>query len=188
MISLYGLAAGLVVGWLRRGRLSALADVQLRLWGLCLAALVLHRLVPLAIPALRGGVLAHDIDAAVFYAALTVFALANRIQPGAYWLLVGGLANAAATIWAGGRMPVWTAILGRIPPATTQVLLAGGGVTHVAMAAPVGVGWLGDVLAVPAPLPPDVISIGDIAIAVGAAVFIAASMNPRRPVPSSLPS
>lgn len=187
MVSLYGLAAGLLWGWLRRGHLGTLGDVRLRLWGLPLAALVLHRLLPMAWPAVRGGVVPHEIDAAVFGAALIAFALVNRDQPGAYPLFAGTLANACATLGAGGRMPVWSAILGRIPPAMTQSLLSGQGLTHVAMVHPAGLGWLGDVLAIPAPLPPDVISVGDIAVAVGAATFIALSMKPRRPVTASLP-
>ncbi len=188
MISLYGLAAGLLWGWLRRGRLGALAGVRLRWWGLCVAGLALHRLLPLAIPALRSGMVAHDIDAGVFYAALTVFALANRDRPGAYGLVGGALANALPTLLSGGRMPVWTEVLGRIPMRAARALLAGQDVSHVAMAHPSGLLWLGDVIGVPAPLPPDVISAGDIAIAAGAAVFLAFSMAPRRPADTSVAS
>ena len=188
MISLYGLAAGLLWGWSRGGRLGALAAIRLRLWGLCLAGLALHRLLPLAVPALRGGMLGHVIDAGVFYAALAGFALANRDRPGAYALVAGAVANAIPTLLAGGRMPVWVATLARIPARATGALMAGRDVSHVAMAHPAGLLWLGDVLATPPPLPPDVISIGDIAIAAGVAVFLAASMAPSRPADASAAS
>lgn len=188
MIFGYGVAAGLVIGLFRGGQVRSLGDARLRLWGLCLGAFVLHRLLPLVLPPTRQGAFVQIMDAALFYGALAAFALANRRLPGAYWLLAGAAGNGAATLWAGGRMPVWTAVLGRISEHVVQVLLAGQNLTHVAMTRPVGLEWVGDIVPVPAPLPPDVISPGDICIAVGAAVFLARVMAPRRPARHSLPS
>ena len=68
-------------------------------------------------------------------------------------------------------------------PRALSVALGGG-----AHALPGGLLWLGDVLAVPAPLPADVISAGDLCIALGLLLFVAAAMASEPPASGAMPS
>jgi hypothetical protein len=183
-----GILAGLLAGWARGGSLDALGRVRVRAWWLVLAGLVLHRVLPLLWSGGRAAAGLWVADALALYGALVAFALWNRRLPGAWLLLGGSAANAVAMLWAGGRMPVWTAVLARVPAATADALRRGALPMHVAMAQPGGLGWLGDVFPTPPPLPGDVFSVGDVGIALAAAVFLAGSMARRAPDPAGRPS
>jgi hypothetical protein len=172
-------AAAIVVGWIRGGALGALAEVRVRWWGVPLAGAGVHLLLRLwhGLAPLRGLEMGASI---ALYVALGAFLALNRALPGALLALVGIAANFAATLWGGGRMPVWTATLARLSATRVHLLLAGRLASHVAMPRPAGLGWLGDIFAVPPPLRPDVVSPGDLFLAAGLAVFVALSMAPRR--------
>jgi len=172
------LAAGLGAGFWRGGGLEPLGGLRVR--GLVLPLLggglhVLLRVWPGA-AALPGGPLAASL---ILYAAIAAFLLCNLRLTGAPLALAGMSANFAATAWAGGRMPVWTGALWRIPPRVSGALLHGALASHAAMAHPAGLGWLGDILPAPPPLPPDVISVGDLCIALALALFVARAMGRR---------
>ncbi len=182
MIFWVALAAGLAVGWVRGGRLERLALVRVRAVGLPVLAAGLHLFLRLW----RGPAPGPGLDAAAsvaVYAAMAGFLALNRRLPGALPFLGGLSGNLVATLAAGGRMPVWSAALGRVPSRVRALLLSGGLASHVAMAHPAGLTWLGDVLAVPAPLPADVVSAGDLAIAAGLMLFLAGAMAAPRSRP-----
>jgi len=121
--------------------------------------------------------------AIVLYGATLGFLLINRRHAGAWLVLAGACGNALATLSSGGRMPVALSALRRFPAHAVAALAAGGFGAHGPMVHPAGVGWLGDVLASPAPLPPEAMSVGDIFIGCGLAVFLAAGMRARLPEP-----
>lgn len=187
MIFWVALAAGLGLGWARGGTLMRLADVRVRLWGLPLCAGALH----VGLRLWRGPALGRELEiiaSIAVYAGAAAFLVANLRLPATWPTLAGLSTNMAATLRAGGRMPVWTAALGRIPPRVRALLLHGRLASHVPMAHPSGLGWLGDVLAVPAPLPADVMSAGDLCIALGILLFVAQAMAPERRASGAAPS
>ena len=175
-----GAVLGLLVGWVGRGRLARLGDVRLRAWGLALGALLAHRIVPLG---WAPGTHPSWADAlAVCYGlALVAFAVANLRRPGAALVGLGAAANGVATVLAGGRMPVWLSAASRLDARAYLALLHGLARTHTAMIEPHGLLWLGDVLSLPAPFPPTILSAGDVAIFCGVALFIATHMWPAGP-------
>ncbi len=119
--------------------------------------------------------------AAVLYVAVIGFLVANRRVPGALTVLGGTCCNALATLASGGRMPVAISALGRFPARAVATMTAGGFGAHAPLLHPAGVGWLGDIVASPAPLPPEVFSVGDILVGIGLAIFLSACMRPRHP-------
>lgn len=179
MIFLAAIVAGLVAGWIGRGRLLGLAEVRLRAWPAVLAGVLCNVLLPLAWPGMRAVPLAELARACLLYGLVGYLLWANRDLAGVVPLAVGAACNALATLRYGGRMPVWVAAAWRQPAARAR-LVAGGYVDHAPMWQPHFIGWLGDVFTVPPPLRPDVFSIGDVGIAIGLALFLAAAMRPRQ--------
>jgi hypothetical protein len=175
MLLLYAILAGLIVGRLDGGRLSALAEVHFRWWGLALAGLAFQLL-------LFSGPLAERVGAAgpgLYVAStLAVFAamLRNRRLPGFGILAVGACLNLVAILVNGGYMPsspdAWVQLSGvaQLPVATyTNAALAG---AHTLLP------FLGDIFVLPRPLPfATVFSIGDVLIGVGAAFFLIRTMH-----------
>ncbi len=178
------LAAGLLVGLIGGGRPQALQGLRVRAWWLVPAGLILRRALALLTPGPHAVASATEVLGVIPYVALVACALSNLRLPGALAIGLGALANGVATEMAGGRMPVWVAATSRLPAAVVARLVAGQAGGHVAMARPHGILWLGDVLGLPRPLPPVVISLGDLAVALGAAALLALSMRAARPSPS----
>jgi hypothetical protein len=178
MLLLYAIIAGLVLGRLDGGRLSALAEVHFRWWGLALGGLAFQLL-------LFSGPLADRVGAAgpALYMAstLAVFAamLRNRQLPGFGILALGACLNLVAIAANGGYMPsspdAWVQLNGvaQLPiTGYTNAALAG---AHTLLP------FLGDIFVLPRPLPfATVFSIGDVLIGVGAATFLIRTMH--RPV------
>ena len=110
---------------------------------------------------------------ATAYGVLVVALWANRRLPGIGLALVGTALNATAILVNGGYMPVW------------DQALAAAGMTPADIASPIHfvlsadppleflrqAGPLGDVIPVPLPLVPNVLSIGDVAPGRGAGVL-----------------
>ncbi len=166
---------GVGAGWLRGGTLRALDQVSVRQIWLLIAAVVLHQAVPYM---LGSGPLTGRIEAAVLYAGVLAFLLLNHTLAGAALAAGGAAANGIASLVAGGPMPVWSGALGRVPPDVVAHLRQHGIATHQVFAHLVGIRWLGDILPLPAPLPPGVISVGDILLAIALAWFLCAAMKP----------
>jgi lipoprotein signal peptidase len=166
---------GLVLG----GSVGRLADLPLRAPWLFLSAIVLQVLAfPVGILPWR----THDAVASVLWVAsyglLLVAAVLNRRLTGVPIVALGMLLNLAAILANRGTMPV------RIEAMHDAGRVA---VTHAnstALADP-ALPWLVDRWAAPNWIPlANVFSIGDVVIAVGAAVIVLAGMGvrPRRPL------
>jgi len=167
---LYAIPVGLAAGAILGGRLAALATIRIRLGWLAVAALVAQVILfsPLA-----GGL--DDAVARPIYVASTgavvLVVLANIRLTGMPIVLAGALSNLAAILANGGAMPADPGALAaagiRITGASNSVVT-----DEPALAA------LTDRFATPGWLPfANVFSIGDVLIAIGTAVVIAAAMR-----------
>jgi hypothetical protein len=167
---LYGILAGVLVGYALGGRLDRLGRVRLR-W------------VPLAVVGLgvqvvlftdAGWNLAGDLAPVVYVAstgAVLAVVLANLRVPGLPLVAIGAASNLAAIIANGGAMPA-------DPEALASLGLTAGGATNSVIVADPALRPLTDIFAMPAWLPlANVFSLGDVLILIGVTVAIAASMR-----------
>jgi len=172
MLLVYFVIGGLVLGWLTGGRMERLGEVRIRWAGLAIAGLAIQ--VALFSPwvAARVGDAGPWIYLASSAAVLAAL-LRNLDLPGTRLISLGAVLNALVILANGGYMPVSPyalAILGHG---------ASGAYSNTAVAGPSTVlPWLGDFIAVPPPLPlANAISVGDVLIGLGAAVFVVRVMH-----------
>ena len=155
------------------GRLSALADVQLRLVPLVVGALAIQILIVNVIP---GG--SHDLHAAVLIATYLVIGVtlaANIRMPGVPLIAAGGLANFLAIVTNDGVMPASEAAL-----RTAGLPADPNGYTNSGLVENANLAFLGDIFAMPASWPAaNVFSIGDLLLALGAFVLLHAVCGSR---------
>ena len=166
------LAAAVVVGWLAGGRLTRLAGDPLpgRPW---LLAAAVAQLAAVVAPSRASYVLLMTASAA---AALT-FLVRNRMRSGVP--LVGlGLVLNAVVVAANGAMPVSRYAAERAG-VQVDVIAVGADPRHVLAEDETVLRWLGDVVPVPLPLRPEVVSPGDMLVAAGLAQFVVAGMLGR---------
>ena len=172
---------------LGRGRLGALATLDLAAVWLLPAALGMQVLIISVFPGREGWMLpaAHVLS----YGLVLIFLMANRAQAGFRLLGLGVAMNAVAITVNGGVMPAGGTALdlaGR-PGATGEFM-------NSALVGEPKLAFLGDIFAWPAPLPlHNVFSPGDVCILVGAAIllhqvcgsrlFVSAEDRPRRLLP-----
>jgi hypothetical protein len=158
---------------LARGRLSALAELPLKMPGLAFAAIGIQVVV---ISLLPGGV--HWIHTAfhVFsYLLLGAFAWVNRRIAGVPIIAVGGLSNFAAIIANGGVMPADKHAIASLAHKTAK-----GDFANSQVLAHPKLQFLGDVFATPASWPlHNVFSIGDMVLVLGVAVLVHVSCGSR---------
>jgi predicted MFS family arabinose efflux permease len=172
--------AGILVAWALGARLSALAEVRLRGDALVFVALAVQVVIFTPLGAALPGLLQRPLHVAS-YLLLTAFLLLNWRRHG-FWLVgVGALLNVLVIFVNGGRMPVsgaaWRAAGGNLDALET----AGGANNNVFAGAHTHLGWLGDVFALPPGVPlANALSIGDVLIVLGMAVFVYRACTPRR--------
>jgi hypothetical protein len=151
------------------GNLSRLAELRIRLGAVAVGALALQILI---ISVLPGGT--HGLHVAVHlasYAIVGVVVAANLRLPHAWLLALGGALNFTAIAANGGVMPASASAL----RAADRVPAADQFANSVVKAHP-HLGFLGDVFALPAPLPlSNVFSVGDVCLVVGAFLFLHAA-------------
>jgi hypothetical protein len=175
MLLLYAIAAGLIVGRLRGGRVSALADLRIRWVWLAVGGLAFQALLfspPVAERVGSAGPLLYVLSSLVVLAVL----LRNLGLPGLPLVAVGAFLNLAAIIANGGYMPsdpaAWLTLTGQAALPTnsyTNSVLIGPGTA---------LAHLGDLFVLPRPIPlANVFSIGDALIAVGIAWCVGRSMR-----------
>ena len=151
---------------LARGRLSALADVQLQRSWLALAAIVVQVLIVSILPGDLGpwGEPLHVLS----YLLLGAFAWANRRVAGVPIIALGGLSNFVCIMLNGGVMPAdpdALAAIGRDP--ASDEFINSTVVEHPKLA------FLGDVIPTPSSWPvSNVYSVGDLLILTGAFVLL----------------
>jgi hypothetical protein len=174
MLLLYAIAIGALVGRAAGGRLSALADMHIRWWGLALGGLLFQLLLfgPLLGDRVgAAGPLLYVVSSALVFTAM----LRNLDLPGFPLLALGAALNMLVIVANGGFMPsapqAWEMLNGVAQLPTTDFTnstLIGPGTT---------LPFLGDVLALPRPIPlANVFSVGDLLIGVGAAWCVIRSM------------
>lgn len=168
----------LVVGRLAGGRLFRLGGLPLHRNRLVLAAAGAQLL-----GAVIGGP-AHPVGLVLSAALVVGFLAANRGLRGTGLLAVGLLAN-ALVVGVNGAMPVSADAAARAGVAASA-LTAGQDPRHELSGPVTRLRWLGDVVPVPLPGLPQVVSPGDVLVAAGAAQLVVAGMvRPLPPRPGS---
>ena len=183
MILFFPIVFGVVLGWLRRGRVANLAALPVRGAWLPLMAVALQLAFvffthadPGVPSSVRVGVLLAT------YGGLIGFLLLNRRLPGVGFLLLGAGLNAAVMAANGGYMPITPEALARSGHEGQIVRREGslfvyGSKDIVLEAGDTRLGFLSDVFGIPEELPfSATFSLGDVLIGVGAGVLIARGM------------
>jgi hypothetical protein len=173
MLLLYAIGIGLLVGRAAGGRISALADIHIRWWGLAVAGLVFQVLLfgPLAARVGDAGPALYVASSALVFLAM----LPNLALPGFPVLALGAALNMLVVVANGGYMPsaphAWELLNGLAVVPTTDFsnsALIGPGTT---------LPFLADVFVLPRPVPfANVFSLGDVLIGIGAAWCVIRSM------------
>ncbi|MFB6286788.1 MAG: DUF5317 domain-containing protein [Candidatus Bipolaricaulia bacterium] len=187
MLLLWAVPIGLLIGYLRGGRLASLGQIQFRATWLVFLALVLQVLI-FPLPGLDGPILASGTSTIhlASYAVLVLFALANWREWGIV-VMGGGMAlNAIVIALNGGFMPTTPAKLRQAGLESSAKALEAcvtvhqGRCTHansVRMDGETTLGWLGDVFATPEWIPlANVFSVGDAVLMIGLVAYLQAKM------------
>ena len=174
LVALLAAVVGLGVGLLTGGRWPDWRAAGVRQTRWLLGALALQ-LASLAI-ALGSPGAPRAVHAALLVASLAVavaFALRNRALPGMPLVAAGAAAN-ALVIALNGAMPdsLRAAARAGIPP---EALALDADPRHVLLDPGTALPWLGDVVPLPLPLAPEVVSPGDLVLGLGLALAVAAA-------------
>lgn len=162
------LAVALAVGWARGGSLDRLGALPLRS-----RRLVVGSLAAQLVGTVVGGPL-YPLGLAVSAGLVVAFLIRNRGIRGTGLVALGLVAN-AVVVAANGAMPVSLEAAGRAGIGT-QDLLARSDPRHEAADRDTRLPALGDVLPVPLPLRPEVVSPGDVLVAAGLGQLVALGM------------
>jgi hypothetical protein len=158
---------------LARGRISALADVQLRKPALALAAIALQILVISVLPG--GDQTIHTTLHLASYFLLGAFAFANRRIVGVPIIALGGLLNFLAIAANGGVMPTHPDAVASVASTAAEGEFINSRVIEDAR-----LQFLGDIFATPTSLPlHNVFSIGDVLLLVGVIVLVHVACGSR---------
>jgi hypothetical protein len=158
---------------LARGRLGALAELELRRPWLVLAAIAIQVLIVSVLPG-DVGALGEPLHL-ISYVLLGLFAWSNRRLAGVPVIALGGLSNLVAIAANGGVMPADPDALA----AAGRTAEAGEFANSAAVDEP-RLAFLGDVIATPGSLPlSNVYSIGDVLILLGAFVLLHVACGSR---------
>jgi Family of unknown function (DUF5317) len=177
MLLLYAVALGLLVGVLTHGRIGALGSVKVRMWPVAIIGLAFQGLLfssPLASMVGNLGPSLYVVSTTLVLMALVL----NLRQPGFWLITLGAFANFVVIIANGGQMPASPeafAILNGSPVVPTTEF------SNSVIAGPnTPLYFLADIYVLPRPFPlANVLSLGDVMIGVGGALFIVAVMHGR---------
>jgi hypothetical protein len=191
MLLILFLVAGIVTGLLLGGRIDELGRVRLTWARLALAGLLVQFVLFSSPVAERIGTLGPPVYVGSTVAVLV--ALARNIRrPGLALLAAGAALNLVVVAANGGYMPVAPDALAALghspdtaPGAAASATASAADAAELAYGNTIMVGegtalrWLGDVVPIPGPGPfHGVVSVGDVLIGFGAAVFLVRSMRP----------
>jgi hypothetical protein len=171
MVLTVGVAA-LVLGLLGGGTLAALTRTRVRGGRLLVASLVAQ--VGAAVLASPDGP-AYAVGLALGGVLAAVFVALNLRVPGIA-LMGGGLLLNAVVVGLNGAMPVSLAAADAAGVALSAPALEGDP-RHEPVAPATRVGWLGDVVPVPSPLRREVVSPGDLAVALGLGWYVLTALR-----------
>jgi hypothetical protein len=170
------LVGALVVGYLVGGSVARFARLRLRARGWVVAAAA-SQLVGILVGMLWPGAAAagYPLTLAVSAGCVGLFLLRNRALPGVP-LAALGLALNALVVTANGAMPVsaWAADRAGVP---LGPIVAGGDPRHRLAGGGTAFAVLGDVIPVPVPVWPEVVSLGDALIAAGLGLLVVSGMR-----------
>lgn len=167
---LVAVAGGVLAG----GSLERLGRLVIRARGMVWGAVAAQ-----AIGTVVGGPL-YPIGLVVSAVLVAVFLVRNRGIRGTGLLAVGLLAN-ALVVAANGAMPVSREAAGRAGTSIQDILL-GEDARHEIADRETRLPWLGDVIPVPLPYRPEVVSPGDVAVAAGIGQLVLLGMLAGVPV------
>ena len=175
MFLVYALAAGVLLGLLGRGRLSALGEVRFRLGTVALAGLLFQVLLFSEPVVQRVGSWGPPLYVASTGAVLVAL-LANLRLPGFPLIALGATLNLVAIVANGGQMPASPEAYAAL---TGHAAVPSDDFSNSALQGPsTAFPFLGDIFAVPPAIPfANVFSIGDVAIWAGVIVFVARTMQ-----------
>jgi hypothetical protein len=162
------LAVAVAVGWSRGGSLDRLGELPLRSRRLVVGALG-AQLLGTAV----GGPF-YPLGLVASAGLVVVFLARNRGIRGTGLVALGLLAN-ALVVAANGAMPVSDAAAARAGVGV-QDLVAGTDARHELAGPGTRLSWLADVVPVPMPLRPEVVSVGDVLVAAGLGQLVALGM------------
>jgi hypothetical protein len=165
------LAAALLLGRLTGGSLERLGGLELRSLRLVAGALAAQLL-----GALVGGP-AYPLGLALSAGLVVVFLVRNRGVRGTGLVALGLLAN-ALVVTANGAMPVSPQAADRAGAGLLELLA--GDRRHELEGPDTRLRALGDVIPVPLPLRPEVVSVGDVLVAAGLGQLVLVGMRGRR--------
>jgi DHA3 family macrolide efflux protein-like MFS transporter len=174
-VILFSAVLGLLFGLAGGGKFSRLLDVRLRWSVLIFVALALRMATEIAIT--NGIALADQLRLPLYamaFGLLVVTVWANRAQPGLRVVAVGAAANGVALIANGGWMPVWGPSLAAAGLSVGDLNAAFHRLLPLTIDADffMHAGPLGDLLPLPIPFLPNVVSPGDVFIAAGLGLFV----------------
>ncbi len=169
------LAAAFAVGYLVGGRLSHLSELKLRFGSIAFLALLLQLIDA---PGRWSLVLL-----LTSFVLLTAFTVANIRTTGFGVILVGVLMNFTVIAVNGGMPVARHAIVASDQAQTLLPLLRDGGAKHHLAGPDDRLGFLADVIAIPAPIR-QAVSIGDVFTYGGVALVVVAAMRRRDRLPS----
>ncbi|HWH28912.1 MAG TPA: DUF5317 family protein [Mycobacteriales bacterium] len=170
------LLAALAAGRLAGGSLERLGTLRLRRRRLAVLAAALQ-----VVGVLVGGPV-HALGLVASAGCVVAFLAANRSVRGTGLVALGLLAN-ALVIGLNGAMPVSAEAAARAG-AGTGALVDGSDPRHELSGPGTRLPWLGDVVPVPLPVRPEVVSPGDVLVVAGLAQLVVAGMvRPLRGVP-----
>jgi len=165
--------AGLVIGWSKKGSIWNISNLRLRvLWMLPVPYVLQH----ISIFYLSGNL--YETVLIVSYVLLTAFCLINLKTPGVIWAIVGTLANFAALLANGLRMPAYIPAVKAMAPQIVSSLEAGKYGKSIAMTVHTHLNFLGDIFGFDV-WPQSLLSIGDILFSIGLIVLIQHAMRMR---------
>ena len=171
MFILYGLALGLAVGLLARGRVAGLANLQFRWAPLVLLGFAAQLLLFSDAVAARVGDLGPPLYVAST-AAVVVAVVRNARIPGMIIVAAGAVCNLAAIVANGGYMPTTAEAMDQLGRSAATLY------SNSAIMPTAALALLTDLFAMPRWMPfANVYSIGDVLIAVGVAVTVVSAMR-----------
>ena len=187
MLFVLAVGVALVVGWILRGSVAGIVRLRLVVpWFLPLPFLL--RSILFSTNHISLSQLAADLQL-VSYIGLLIWCVLNYKLPGSSFLILGTALNALVVYANHGRMPVSEAAVTMLVPENLQVAALsrlvedGGSLTHTLLTQDTRFPLLADVIPVPLPWYPSVVSVGDLLLVIGVVWVIVSSMvrgNPFR--------